>query len=152
VGSVEDEIRAIYEEADAAVRAAGPRCDASGRCCRFREYGHTLFISQLEADVLLRDAPPYAKPVTDAGCPFQVEGLCTAREDRPLGCRVYFCDESYQETGQRISEHGLRQLKQLAERRELAWRYAPLHLFLNEAERPSHIPPAKTRIALPLLG
>ena len=25
------------------MRAAGLRCDASGRCCRFKEYGHTLY-------------------------------------------------------------------------------------------------------------
>src|SRR5687767_2381719 len=48
-------VMAIYA-ADAAVAAAGPRCDASGRCCRFTEYGHTLFLSHLEADVLLAAA------------------------------------------------------------------------------------------------
>ena len=52
-------VMAIYAAADAAVAAAGPRCDASGRCCRFTEYGHTLFISQLEAEVLLAAAPPF---------------------------------------------------------------------------------------------
>jgi hypothetical protein len=30
------------------------------------------------------------------GCPYQVAGMCTAREARPLGCRVYFCDENAQ--------------------------------------------------------
>src|SRR5213078_2985164 len=101
----------IYREADQAVAAAGPVCVASGRCCRFKEYGHTLFLSNLEASVLLADAPPYDKPVTADFCPFQKENLCTAREPRPLGCRVYFCDPSYQETGQQISEQALRKLK-----------------------------------------
>ena len=57
-------VMAIYAAADAAVAAAGPRCDSSGRCCRFTEYGHTLFISQLEADVLLAAAPPFEGPVS----------------------------------------------------------------------------------------
>ena len=134
-----DEVRrrvmAIYADADRAVAAAGPKCEASGRCCRFGEYGHTLFVSQLEAEVLLASAPPYAKPVSRDFCPFQKDNLCTAREPRPLGCRVYFCDPSYQETGNAITETHLRRLKELADELGLPWRYAPLHVFLNEAER-----------------
>jgi Fe-S-cluster containining protein len=127
-------VLALYADADAAVAAAGPRCDASGRCCRFKEYGHTLYISNLEAEILLDAAPAYAKPVSADYCPFQVDILCTAREPRPLACRIYFCDPSYQERGHAISEEFLRRLKKLAEEFGLPWRYAPLHYFLNEAE------------------
>ena len=70
-------ILALYAEVDAAVAAIGPKCDASGRCCRFKEFGHTLFISRLEAEVLLESAPPFQQPVTDEFCPFQKENLCT---------------------------------------------------------------------------
>jgi hypothetical protein len=143
-------ILAVYAAADAAVAAAGPRCEASGRCCRFKEYGHTLFISNLEAEVLLEAAPGYEQPVSGDGCPFQVNNLCTAREPRPLGCRVYFCDPSYQETGNAISERFLRQLKELAEQHGTGWRYAPLHHFLNAAE-PAAVRPSG-RIALPVTG
>ena len=121
----------LYREADAAVAAAGPVCVASGRCCRFTEYGHTLFLSGLEADVLLAAAPPYERPASPDSCPFQKDKLCTAREPRPLGCRVYFCDPSYQEAGNRISETYLRRLKELADEFDVPWRYAPLHHFLN---------------------
>ena len=123
----------VYAAADAAVRAAGPRCDSSGRCCRFTEYGHTLFISQFEADILLESAPPYPKPVTRDGCPFQIDNLCTARDARPLGCRIYFCDPSYQETGNRITEEALSKLKRIADAHDAGWNYAPLHVFLNAA-------------------
>src|SRR5262249_39871108 len=68
----------LYEEADRAVAAPGPVCVASGRCCRFKEYGHVLFLSNLEADVLLAQAPPYEAPVTADFCPFQKQNLCTA--------------------------------------------------------------------------
>lgn len=148
---VNERVSAIYAAIDAAVAAAGPKCDSSGRCCRFKEYGHTLFISQLEADVLLASAPPYEKPVSSDFCPFQKENLCTAREPRPLGCRVYFCDPAYQETGNQITETYLRELKQLADEFDLGWRYAPLHVFLNEGEglgRPCE--EKETRISLPL--
>jgi hypothetical protein len=123
----------IYREVDVAVAAAGPVCVASGRCCRFKEYGHTLFLSSLEAEVLLAAASPYAQPVSPDFCPFQKDNLCTARAPRPLGCRIYYCDPSYQETGNHLTETFLRRLKQLADTHGLAWRYAPLHHFLNEA-------------------
>src|SRR3954452_7132653 len=86
----------MYADADREVAAAGPVCVASGRCCRFKEFGHVLYISNLEADVLLSAAPPYESPVSTDFCPFQRGTLCTAREPRPLGCRVYFCDPAYQ--------------------------------------------------------
>ena len=151
-------VLALYAEVDAAVAAAGPKCEGSGRCCRFKEYGHTLFISQLEADLLLESAPTYERPVTDEFCPFQIDNLCTAREPRPLGCRVYFCDPTYQETGNQITETYLKRLKQLADEFELGWRYAPLHVFLNERERQPDAqatggkqePAARARVPLPL--
>src|SRR5437868_14927700 len=90
-------VLAIYAETDAAVAAAGPKCDASGRCCRFKEWGHVLFLSGLESEVLLESAPAFQPPVSADFCPFQKENLCTAREPRPLGCRIYFCDPAYQD-------------------------------------------------------
>src|SRR6266571_3713028 len=113
--AMSDELRRrvleIYQEVDAAVAAAGPVCVASGRCCRFKEYGHVLFLSNLEADVLLADAPAYDKPVSPDFCPFQKNKLCTAREPRPLGCRVYYCDPAYQEKCHQITETYLAKLK-----------------------------------------
>ena len=135
--AVRDAVREVYAEVEAAVAAAGPRCEASGRCCRFTEYGHTLFLSHFEAEILLESAPPYDKPVTRDGCPFQVENLCTAREPRPIGCRVYFCDPAYTDTGNAITEAAITRLKRIADDHDTGWRYAPLHVFLNEADRPT---------------
>jgi hypothetical protein len=144
-------VRELYAEVDAAVAAAGPRGDASGRCCRFKDGGHVLFVSELEADVLLASAPPYAKPVSPDFCPFQVDRLCTAREPRPLGCRVYFCDPNYQDAGTVIMEDAVRKLKRIADDLGLPWRYAPLYVFLNEADRPGPAPAAPARIPLTML-
>jgi hypothetical protein len=144
-GFVSEELRRrvleLYHEADRDVAGAGPVCVASGRCCRFKEYGHVLFLSNLEADVLLHGAPPYEAPVTPDFCPFQQGNLCTAREPRPLGCRIYYCDPNYQEEGARISEVYLRRLKELADAHGVAWRYAPLHQFLNDPEALAAGPP-----------
>lgn len=123
----------IYAEADREVVEAGPVCVASGRCCRFKEWGHTLFLSNLEAEVLLAGAPQASAPVSHDLCPYQKQNLCTAREPRPLGCRVYFCDPAYQTRAAEITEKYLRKLKELAQAYGLPWRYAPLHHFLHEA-------------------
>jgi Fe-S-cluster containining protein len=136
----------MYREVDRDVAAAGPVCVASGRCCRFKEYGHTLFLSNLEAEVLLAACPPYDPlTVTADFCPFQQGNLCTAREPRPLGCRVYYCDPNYQETGVRISETYIRRLKQIADQEGVAWQYAPLHQFLRQPSY-SHQPDAPARV------
>lgn len=132
------QVLALYEDVDREVVQAGPVCAASGRCCRFKEYGHDLFISNLEAEVLLAAAPAYDQPVGRDFCPFQRRNLCTAREPRPLGCRVFFCDPNYQETGKQITEKYLHRLKNLAAEHGVPWRYAPLHVFLNEAVQGTH--------------
>src|SRR5256885_2242910 len=75
----------------------------------------------------------YAARVSPDFCPFQKDKLCTAREPRPLGCRVYFCDPAYQETGNQITETYLQKLKELATVSGNEWLYAPLHHFLNNA-------------------
>jgi hypothetical protein len=125
----------LYTEVDREVAAAGPVCVASGRCCRFKEYGHVLFLSNLEADVLLAGAPPYdPASVTGDFCPFQKGNLCTAREPRPLGCRVYYCDPGYQQTACDLTEKYLARLKRLADDHAIEWRYAPLARFLKEPE------------------
>jgi hypothetical protein len=128
------QVMELYQEVDREVAAAGPVCVASGRCCRFKEHGHVLFLSNLEADVLLAKAPPYDNPVGPEFCPFQKGNLCTAREPRPLACRVYYCDPSYQSTGNQISEKYLHRLKELAEQSGVEWRYAPLHSFLDRGD------------------
>jgi Fe-S-cluster containining protein len=130
----------LYAEVEREVAAAGPVCVASGRCCRFAEWGHTLFLSNLEAAVLLEDAPAYQRPVSSEFCPFQKDKLCTAREPRPLGCRVYFCDPNYQATAQQITEKYVRRLKELAKSHGVPWRYAPLHHFLNHPEDAASTP------------
>jgi hypothetical protein len=147
------QVRELYQAVDREVAAAGPVCIASGRCCRFKEYGHVLFISNLEADVLLASAPPYEQPVSSDFCPFQKDNLCTAREPRPLGCRVYYCDPNYQEAGNRITEKYLHRLKELAREHGVEWRYAPLYHFLNAANREppaTEDRPMDRRTALPL--
>jgi hypothetical protein len=61
-----------------------------------------------------------------------VQGLCTARERRPLGCRVYFCDPKFVDAGPAISEQYVAAFKQLHNQTGIPWEYRPLHAFLRE--------------------
>jgi len=135
------ELRALYEQLDAEVAGLGPVCELSGRCCRFQEYGHTLFVSFIEIQFLLSHAPQPARPL-DRGqtCPWQDgRNRCVAREARPMGCRVYFCDPNYH-SGQEISERNITRLKQLTEKCGLPWNYAPLHHHLHEEREHGSFP------------
>ncbi|AGA27954.1 hypothetical protein [Singulisphaera acidiphila] len=126
---------ALYVDLDAEVARRAPVCQLSGRCCRFKEYDHTLFLSAPELSVLLADAPAPSRPLDEGlTCPWQdAQGRCTAREARPLGCRVYFCDPNYEGQAAELSETFLARLKRLAEDFGLPWNYAPLHQHLRSA-------------------
>ena len=142
VGRFREPLRALYREVDGEVARLSPVCHLSGRCCRFEEYGHTLFLSSLEAELLLADAPPPSRPLDDgATCPWQDEkGRCGAREARPIGCRVYFCDPAFAPHAPDLSERFIGRLKRLAETLGLPWHYAPLHRHLRTAESSGRFP------------
>lgn len=126
-------LEALYEDLAREIDRAGPVCRLSGRCCRFEQFGHTLFLSNLETELLLDEGIPAERPLDAAGCPFQQGRVCTARERRPLGCRVFFCEPNYCDEGSRIGEEYVGRLKRLAERLGRPWRYGPLHVMLQRA-------------------
>jgi hypothetical protein len=88
------ELETLYAELDRELEGLRPLCRQSSRCCRFKEFGHQLWTSELEVDWLLeREALPAAGP--EDVCPWLREGRCGAREGRMLGCRIFFCDPGY---------------------------------------------------------
>ena len=105
------EVAAFFESARVrvaeVVREKRPICLASGACCRFEAYGHRMYVSGLAAAFVVAriDAARAARAanplrlyeVTDArargDCPYLRAGLCGEHEERPLGCRIYFCDK-----------------------------------------------------------
>jgi Fe-S-cluster containining protein len=128
-------LQAAYAGLDAEVARHAPVCSISGRCCRFEEYGHTLFVSAPEFALLLADAPAPSRALDGgASCPWQDNrGRCSAREARPMGCRVYFCDPAFQPLAPEIAEAGIARLKRLVDELGLPWDYAPLHRHLRQA-------------------
>jgi Fe-S-cluster containining protein len=114
---VESAMRALYADVQSAIDARRPKCDISGRCCRFEEYGHRLYVTTLELAAFVaagagearaeprqveigrarlggKLAVPLLDPVSwdGAGCPFQRSKLCGVHSIRPFGCRMFFCD------------------------------------------------------------
>ena len=90
---VEAAIQALYADVQTAIDARRPACAVSGRCCRFEEYGHRLYVTTLELAAFVRQlTSPPADAWDGTGCPFQRARLCTVHAIRPFGCRMFFCD------------------------------------------------------------
>src|SRR4051812_50089543 len=95
----------------------------SGRCCRFEEYGHRLFVTTLELAAFLHEieqstaaGKSAARPGWDGtGCPFQSGRLCSVHAIRPFGCRMFFCDATSTEWQNQAYEHFHARLKRLHE-------------------------------------
>ncbi len=134
----------IYKWVDEQIAAAGPQCEISGRCCRFREYGHRLYLTRPEAELLFQKELPHDSPQLDEtnrqqiseivknACPYQKEGVCTAREVRPLSCRIYFCNPDFQEKAAQITETALKRLKKVHLEFNKPWEYQELSRFFIE--------------------
>jgi Fe-S-cluster containining protein len=88
---VRQAIASLYAALQDAIDLRRPLCTTSGRCCRFDEFGHRLFVTTLEMAAFIGQMPD---PGMDnpGGCPFQREKLCSVHTIRPFGCRVFFCD------------------------------------------------------------
>ena len=87
----------LYADVQGEVEARRPVCVVSGRCCRFEEFGHRLFVTTMEMGAFLHGLGPQTNgqastPWDGTGCPFQVRKLCGVHAIRPFGCRMFFCD------------------------------------------------------------
>lgn len=173
---ISDDVRAgisadvakLLSQADLEIAALKPRCDASGRCCHFEEYGHRLYITMAElihfALVTTRESlnsavsdnashpikseakreislPQFFASAQLKGCPYQQNNLCHARNARPLGCRIYFCDPDAQSWQNSLYERYHRELKEIHQRWNVEYAYiewrASLDLALQSGWLPS---------------
>ena len=85
----------VYEALQHQIDARRPICNASGRCCRFEEFGHRLYVTTIELAAFVYELEMRLASRTEwdgKGCPFQVAGLCGVHAIRPFGCRIFFCD------------------------------------------------------------
>ena len=117
------ELEALYEEVDEWVAGGRPVCLARGVCCRFEEAGHELWATALEADYCAARHPEPPRPEAPGRCAFHVEGRCTAREGRPLGCRTYFCHDGYRDALEAGHERFLARIREIEARHGYASAY-----------------------------
>jgi len=102
-----------------------PLCVISGRCCRFEEYGHRLYVTTMELARFVREAGPVTLPGEwdGTGCPYQRAKLCTVHAIRPFGCRMFFCDSTSTEWQNAAYERFHSELKRLHETLQVPYLY-----------------------------
>ena len=148
---VRDAVAGVYTDLQREIETRRPVCKTSGRCCRFEEFGHRLYVTTMELAAFCHDLaysrPLASPPASDvpwdgSGCPFQVGGLCSVHAIRPFGCRIFFCDATATGWQNEQYERFHTRLKRLHE--ELAvpyfyveWRLALRTLGLHPEPSPS---------------
>lgn len=117
-------VRDLYGRLDAEIAAKRPVCTNRGDCCKFEAYGHRLYVTEVELRFFTaHQRASGLRPVVGGSCPYQQEGRCTAREHRPLGCRVFFCDPNAQEWQPEVYEKYLGELKRIGAEGGVEYRY-----------------------------
>jgi Fe-S-cluster containining protein len=119
---VSERVARLYAELQEQIDKRRPVCTLSGRCCRFEEYGHRLYVTTIELAAFVHELQK-PLPIPSAGCPFQVGKICTVHTIRPFGCRVFFCDPTSQGWQQEQYEHFHARLKGLHEELSVPYSY-----------------------------
>ena len=132
-------VSALYTSIESEIAKRRPLCVISGRCCRFDEYGHRLYVTTMELAAFTHDLrlKPVAPQPSPGGCPFQTNKLCGVHAIRPMGCRLFFCDATSTDWQRDQYEQFHAQLKRLHETFAvpyyyMEWRTALIHLGLNQ--------------------
>ena len=118
-------VGALYADVQAEVDRRRPVCSISGRCCRFEEYGHRLYVTTMELAAFVRglsDRQP-VQAWDGTGCPFQLGKLCGVHPVRPFGCRMFFCDPTSTDWQNQAYERFHARLKLLHEQMDVPYRY-----------------------------
>ena len=119
-------IRQVYEDIDRAAGRDEMLCMGGGACCRFDLFDHRLYVTVGEL-ALLRLTPPVDPARTDRNrCPYQRGPRCLARQNRPLGCRVFFCREKPDIRDRNVYEAYHRRIRELHAGHNVPYAYIEL--------------------------
>ncbi|MEM9914839.1 MAG: hypothetical protein AAF911_07760 [Planctomycetota bacterium] len=142
--AIDTALRGLYAELDAAIAAKGPTCWSSGKCCKFDDFGHRLYVTGLEiawflgevrstksevgrdetgVEIRLPQLSELSIPHPGGACPYQIDGLCSTHTIRPLGCRIFFCQQGTEAWQQDLYEDYLKRLQTLHDQHGLEYRY-----------------------------
>jgi len=123
----------IYRDLTRDLERAGATCAACGDCCHLADYGHELWLTEVELAYLLR-ASGARVPTASGVCPYLEDGRCAAREGRALSCRIFHCDLD-RAIQHRLHEKYLERLRGVAAGRGIELGYGELLASLAEAAR-----------------
>ena len=120
-----DELRALYRSLDEEVASLKPTCRRCGLCCDFQRSGLVLYMGPIEAALFFHHTRSLVSP-ENVVCHFFVNGLCTNRLGRSIGCRTWFCDPALRQPLQDLHEKYLAFTHDLGRRFFIPWGYRPL--------------------------
>ncbi len=119
-----NELRAILAQAESDTAERASSCEACGECCDFAARDHKLYVSVGELALLALLKAPHAP--RRLRCPFQQEGICRAREFRPLGCRLFYCKFPVGSADTNTYEDYHQRIRDLHRRENVPYRYVEL--------------------------
>jgi len=128
-------LREVYARLEADIDSADLECRACGHCCLFDRADHTLFVSTGELALLASQPVRPGCTPRPLRCAYQVDSRCTARDRRPLGCRVFFCSQDRRPRYPETYETLHRAVRAAHQRRKLPYRYVELTAALAELFR-----------------
>lgn len=144
---VDAAVQDLYAQLDHEVTRRRPTCWLSGRCCSFEQFEHRLYVTALEIAWVwwrVQSGPPALAGPAPTGavdgkpcgpCVFQVDRLCSIHAVRPMGCRVFYCQEGTQQWQHELYECFLARLRQVHEEFSLPYRYLEWRTGLDQARR-----------------
>ncbi|HVR85909.1 MAG TPA: hypothetical protein VMU54_16435 [Planctomycetota bacterium] len=129
------DLEKIYADLDLELATLRPLCQTSGRCCRFKAAAHQLWTTRVELDYLVSHVGlPDGSPPEAGSCPYLKNGLCSVRDHRMLGCRIYFCDAGYAPAMGPLYEKYHTRIKELHRRHGMTYHYGELLVSLSELQ------------------
>jgi len=136
---VREAVADLYGAVQREIDPRRPLCVISGRCCRFEEYGHRLFVTTMELATFVHelhqssvDRVAQMAEWDGSGCPFQVNKLCGVHAFRPFGCRMFFCDATSTQWQNEQYERFHTELKELHKRLDVPYVYVEWREALRE--------------------
>ncbi len=126
-------ITALYDRLDDEVRRGGAQCFLSGCCCNFDQYGHRMYVTALETAWVLTHSPAPGAIDLHGPCAYQRDGMCSIHATRPLGCRIFFCQEGTADWQHELYERFLGDLRDLHTAHDLPYRYIEWRAAMTDA-------------------
>ncbi|MBN1435851.1 MAG: YkgJ family cysteine cluster protein [Sedimentisphaerales bacterium] len=140
-----DAMTEVYRMIDQQIQAVNPNCENCGKCCNFRQYDHRLYVTTLEmlyfvhglnspqnnGSIPAPDSDQFINACDNEICPYQNRQGCIARDYRPVGCRIFYCNDLPAEFQNELTEQAIRCLRDLHDQLNIIYSYADLLDWLN---------------------